>query len=316
MNSNSNSQNMITIQNTLLPIYKGALLPHWIEAAQSKGFDIVARVVDRLHFALRCQHCGALNKVRLFTFMNSQPNCSACIEQVWASDAATAGLELLSRDPKSRHHGIYRAPCGHKFRRQFELIKRVAAGKTNLRCETCHAATEVAEAQAQGWDLIGPDPESDPNYRQYRHTDCGHEQRVARANMQTGRFGCGGCGEDWMAAPSFLYAMSFTLASGRKLVKLGFSRNPDSRLRHQLQCDAAMPCAILREVPIKTGQKAIRLEKGLHTKLRQTHCDCLVDPAIYRGQIRVKSEIYDARLTQTILDHLDTIEAQIAPPAA
>ena len=315
MNTNSHSQNMMTIQNTLLPIHTGTLLPHWIETAHSKGFDIVARVVDRLHLALRCQQCGEINKVRLFTLMNSQPNCSACIEQAWASDAQAAGLEFLSRDPKSRHHGNYRASCGHKFRRQFELIKRVAAEKTNLRCATCHAASEVAEAKAQGWDLIGPDPEGDPNYRQYRHADCGHEQRVARANMQTGRFGCGNCGEDWVAAPSFLYAMSFTLANGRELVKLGFSRNPDSRLRHQLQCDAAMPCAILREVPIKTGQEAIRLEKGLHTKLRQTHCDCLVDPAIYRGQIRVKSEIYDARLTQTILDHLDTIEAQIEQPA-
>ncbi|WP_236939909.1 GIY-YIG nuclease family protein [Falsihalocynthiibacter arcticus] len=312
MNTISHSQNMMTIQNTLLPIHKGSLQPHWIATAKSKGFDIVARVVDRLHLALRCHQCGALNKVRLFTLMNSQPNCSACIEQVWASDAAAAGLEFLSRDPKNRHYGLYRAACGHQLRRQFELIKRVAALQTGVRCETCHAASEIGVAQARGWHLLCPDPEGDQNYRLYKHMDCGHEQRVARVNMQTGRFGCGGCSEDWVAAPSFLYAMSFTLSNGRELVKLGFSRDPGSRLRYQLQRDMDMPCAILRQIPMATGQDAIRLEKRLHAKLLREHADCVVDPASYRTQIRVKSEIYDARLTKTILGHLDKIEVQAA----
>ncbi|CUI00341.1 hypothetical protein PHA8399_02472 [Leisingera aquaemixtae] len=124
----------------------------------------------------------------------------------------------------------------------------------DVRCETCHSRKEQKEAAAQGWALIGADPDRDPNYRLYRHRECGHTQRVARVNMQTGRFGCGKCGDDWPAAPSHLYAMQFKLPNGAQLVKLGFSRNPDSRLRHQLMKDHSVDAQILKTVRMASGQ--------------------------------------------------------------
>ncbi len=316
MNTITNSPNSMTINDISLPIFTGIVKTDWVSAAEAKGFSFVARVVDRLHFALRCHSCGALNKVHRHTLMTAQPLCHACIERNWAADATAAGLEFLRRDETNRHYGVYRLPCGHETHRQFELIKRVVAGETGIRCETCLATTEAKEAAARGWELIGPDPKANLSYRHYRHSDCGHEQRIARANMQSGRFGCGGCGVEWPAAPSYLYAMAFTLASGRKLVKLGFSRDPASRLRYQLQRDPEMPCAILHVVAVPTGQEAIIIEKRLHAELRRTHSDCAVDPAAYRDQIRVESEIYDARLTGTILNHLSEVEAALSHPAA
>jgi hypothetical protein len=316
MNMITNTPSAMTINDISMPIFTGVVKPDWIQAAEAKGFSFVARVVDRLHFALKCQTCGALNKVKRFTLMASQPLCQSCITREWAEDAQAAGLEFLHRDEIDRHYGTFLASCGHELRRQFALIKRVVAGETGIRCETCHSETEIAEAAARGWELRGPDPQSDPNYRRYRHGDCGHEQRIARANMQSGRFGCGGCGVEWPAAPSYLYAMRFTLSNGRELVKLGFSRDPESRLRYQLQRDPAMPCSILREIAVPTGQDAIVIEKRLHAELRLTHSDCVVDPAAYRDQIRVKSEIYDARLTETILRRLCEVEAVLGHSAA
>lgn len=75
-----------------------------------------------------------------------------------------------------------------------------------------------------------------------------------------------------------------------------------------------MPCEILRIVPMATGQQAIRTEKALHSQLRNTHPDAVVDPASYCGRIRVRSEIYDATLTPLILRILDSIarEAEAA----
>ena len=110
-----------------------------------------------------------------------------------------------------------------------------------------------------------------------------------------------------MAAQSNLYAMRFTLANSQELVKLGYSRDPDSRLLHQLQIDRDMPCEILRRVPMQTGHEAIRVEKRLHAKLRTRHPQAIVDPLVYRGKIRVRSEIYDAALTQEVLALLDTV---------
>jgi hypothetical protein len=110
--------------------------------------------------------------------------------------------------------------------------------------------------------------------------------------------------------------MTFTLENGRKLVKLGFSRDPESRLRHQLQRDPEMPCAILHAVAVPTGQEAIVIEKRLHAQLRLGFSDCGVDPEVYRGKIRVKSEIYDARLTHTILNYLGEVEDALGRHAA
>lgn len=302
----------LTISGMPIPIYPGKLMPHWIATANAKGYDIVSRIVDRLHLALRCRLCGAVIKVRLFTLMSAQPLCPACVQVGWISTAKVAGLTYLGRCPEDRHYALYEAPCGHRLRRQFEIVERVAAGETGVRCDICHKENEQDEAIEQGWRLIGPDPDGNPNYRSYQHGACGHVQRVARANMQSGRVGCGGCGEKWTAAPSQLYAMQFVMPNSRQLVKVGYSKNPASRLYHQLSRDPNMPRTLLRTVPVASGQMAITLEKALHRKLRENHPDAVVDPDIYRGQISVQSEVYDAALTATILAELDAIAGRLA----
>ena len=160
---------------------------------------------------------------------------------------------------------------------------------------------------AQGWTRLGIDPEGDPNYRLYRHDACGTDQRIARANMQSGRFSCRGCGKDWPAAPSNIYLMAFTLASGRQVVKLGYSLNPHSRLHHQLVTDKAMACAILTSIPMSSGHLAILNEKALHKKIRSRFPDAVVDPSEWQGQINIQSEIYDARIAADILEMLKAL---------
>lgn len=291
--------------------YPGAIRPQWQAAARAKGFRITARIRDRYHLALRCRTCGATHASRIYTLMSAQPQCPACQLARLEAEARAAGLTHLHRDPDERHYSTYRAACGHRLRRQHEIVRRVGAEATGLRCETCHAAREADEARARNWRLMGPDPEGDPSYRLYRH-GCGQVQRVARANMQTGRFDCAGCGPGWAAAPSHLYAMGFTLENGRALVKLGYARDPESRLAHQLVIDRRMPAAILRTVPVASGHDAIRIEKGLHARLRRAHPEAVVDPACYAGKIRVGSEIYEASLTPVILALLEAVAAEAA----
>lgn len=279
--------------------YLSPIAPQWKAAAAAKGFAITGRSRDRHHLALSCDVCGHVHASRIYTLMSAQPHCPACMIARLDQDATVASLTHLERDANNRHYSHYRAPYGHTLRRQHEIVRRMAAGTTGLRCETCHAASLVSEAQARGWELVGPDPQGNPNYRVYAHADgCGATQRIARANMQSGRFGCVGCGEGWAASKSFLYAMHFTLPTGRGLVKMGYSRDPDSRLVHQLRIDRDMPCEILRRVPMPTGHHAVRVEKHMHAKLRGSHPQEVIDPQVYRDKIRVGSEIYDGALTQ------------------
>ncbi|TQS72244.1 hypothetical protein ERN12_00010 [Rhodobacteraceae bacterium] len=161
-----------------------------------------------------------------------------------------------------------------------------------------------AEAKITGWELIGPAVEKGVNYRRYRHS-CGHHQEIARANMQTERVCCGGCGIGWATAPSFIYCMRFGILHMPHMIKLGFSRNPRSRLHHQLMCSPEIGGTILLTASMPTGRTAQSLEKRMHGALKRTHPDAIIPPEQYREHLRVKSEIYEARLETTILAMLN-----------
>ncbi len=54
------TEDTITIADEPMRIYDAEVPPRWEEIALEKGFNIVARVKDRYHLALRCHDCGAL----------------------------------------------------------------------------------------------------------------------------------------------------------------------------------------------------------------------------------------------------------------
>lgn len=348
------------------------ILPEWQAEARAKGFSIAARVVDRLHLALRCGRCGCVSLSRVFTLRTARPLCPACLAAARSAAAQAAGVRFLRPDPDDTRYGFYTLPCWHEARRQFGLIARAADGETGLRCDTCHARSLEAEAAARGWSLVGPDPTGNPNYRLYAHVQtnppasagdadadrdasacnecddevrvngdedgdsegevdsgdsvrlpqcngnggrpetrasCGHVQRIARANMITGRFTCAACGQGWPVAASALYLMCFELPGYGPVVKLGFSRDPVSRLQFQLRVNRALGCFIRRIVPVATGSRAIRIEKRMHTELRRRFPEAVIPPRAWAGLIRVRSEIYDAGLEPVIDAMLDRVEA-------
>ncbi|MCA0943295.1 GIY-YIG nuclease family protein [Salipiger pacificus] len=278
----------------------------WQQMARDKGFRLTRRGADRYQIMLECDHCGREHRSKRNVLMDHTPLCPHCIEQRWREDARSVGLELLHRDPDHHRHGFYRAACGHVIRRQFGRVRQIARGKHALRCETCLRQVEEAEARTAGWELLGPSPDRGSSYRRYRHS-CGHVQEFARANMQTERICCGGCGVSWATAPSFIYCMRFKIPDSSSMTKLGFSKNPRSRLHHQLMCSPEIGGTILRTVAMSTGRAAQSLEKRMHGALKRTHPNAIIPPARYREHLRVKSEIYEARLEPTILAMLNQL---------
>ncbi|WEF24676.1 hypothetical protein [Paracoccus sp. S3-43] len=291
--------------------HPGPLHAHWIAAAEQKGFDLLARVTDRLHLALRCRCCGGVSVTRLYVLMTSQPLCRTCLETARTARAAAAGLAYLGPDPDHPQYGLFRATCGHVLRRQFEIIDRVARGETGLRCETCFAKRERQIAARHGWTRIGPDPRGNPNYHLYHHNACGHTQRIARANLRWGQCDCAGCGESWAAKPSFLYLLGIR-HDGRELLKLGYSANPLKRQRHQLGLPKTAQVTLLRRVAMPTGHAACAVEKRLHARLRRQHPEAVVPPGDYRGILNVVSEIYRPWLRAELERRLDRIEKAAA----
>lgn len=283
----------------------------WQVIAESKGYEIVGRVGDRLHLSLRCHDCDGLHDTRVFTLRTAQPRCPHCMWDAWEDDAADAGLTLLGRDYHDRHVGIYRAGCGHVLHRQFSLIRDVALGNSQLRCETCLEARLADEAARQGWQIVGATPDGAANYRSYRH-HCGHERRVTVANMRNGRVACAACEDSWMSKPSALYLMVFRLGLGRRYLKLGYSSDPELRLRQRLLRDPDATARVLRTVRVRDGRTAVKIEKRLHATLRASHPDCVVPPDEYAAIINVGSEVYDARLEPQLHACLDAVAAEVA----
>lgn len=288
-----------------------------VAAAKAKGFTAVSRLAKYGYYALRCDRCRAMTAARHSVVLDSQPTCHECTAQKHKDMAARLGLTLLRRDPTRRHYAVYHLNCGHEVTVQMKLLDRVEAGETRLRCNVCLFARYQAQATEQGWTLIGPDPSGRANYRQYRHDSCRTLQSVAVVNMRTGRFDCSSCGQTWSAAASALYAMRFSLADGEPVVKLGYSRNPSSRLQHQLLSGQTATGEILRIVPMPTGSAAIRSEKAMHKTLREELPEAVIPTHRIAGQIKVRSEIYAIEALPRILALLDGQAARLeAGPAA
>lgn len=287
-----------------------------VAVAKAKGFTAISRVTKNSYYALRCDRCGGLTAARHSVVRDSQPTCHACLADQHRSRAADLGLTLVARDDGKRQNAIYLLPCGHEGRRQMNLLRRVAAGETALRCDVCVIARQDAEAAARGWRLIGPDPSGKVSYRLYKHEGCGALQSVAIVNMKTGRFDCNACGQTWSAAPSALYAMRFVLADGEPVAKLGYSRDPVSRLNHQLLSGFSKTGEILRVVSMPSGAAAIRAEKEMHKTLRAELPGAVVPAHRIAGQIKVRSEIYAIEALPRILALLDSQAACIEAEAA
>ncbi|MBQ1203362.1 MAG: hypothetical protein IIX61_06130, partial [Loktanella sp.] len=56
-------------------IFPKPIPAHWHDLAAAKGFEIVARVRDRLHVVLKCNICGAFTAQKTHVLRTAQPAC-------------------------------------------------------------------------------------------------------------------------------------------------------------------------------------------------------------------------------------------------
>lgn len=299
----------ITVGGHAYPVFDADIPAAWQEIAEEKGYDIVTRVRDRYHLVLRHEDCGADMVCKAFTLRTSIPICPNCLDIKRRALCTAAGVTYVGRGERPNYFRILQ-PCGHEAIRQQELLERVRQGKIEIRCEECLGERLKAEARSRDWELIGDDPWDDRSYRLYRH-DCGHRQRIAVANMATGRLACGSCSQGWTGDPSFIYAMRFILKNGRDAIKVGYSKVPQSRLRHQLITERDQYAMVIRTIPIPTGHLAIILEKRLHATLARRHPEAVLDRSEFADEVRVVSELYCASIEPEIMALLDDLEARM-----
>ncbi len=285
----------------------------WRAIAKKKGYRIDRRVRGRGHVVLECLRCGAHTAHKVFNLRSAQPACGGCQQARMRENAIRTGVTFGTRDAAHRHYASYTLRCGHETRLQRGRVAKLAKegpapGRDGFHCGICHAEKLQRWAGAWGWRVVGPDPEGDANYRYLAHEACGHHQRVATANIETGRFNCGGCGECWSAAPSALYMLRFRVPGVGRYVKLGYSLNPESRLL-QLGLRDDVEADLVDEVPMPSGQVALRMERALHQQLKAEHPDKVIPRDQLEAWINVTREVYTAEAEPIIRRMLDEIES-------
>lgn len=135
------------VRNSEWRQFEGPILQEWQQFAEQKGFRVHARVRDSRHLELECRRCGSLTAHKLYTLRTARPRCGGCTGGRHQSLVEQANLVFLHRDAQAHKYAYYRAKCGHRVRRQFEFVHRVALGLSDIRCEMCLQSREEAEAK-------------------------------------------------------------------------------------------------------------------------------------------------------------------------
>lgn len=301
--------------------YKCRIPAAWHAIAKQKGYRIDRRVRNRLHVALECLGCGAHTAHRVFNLRSAQPACGGCQNAARLVDAAKAGFAFKSRDEAHRHYATYILPCGHEARLQRGRVGKLAKegpapGGRGYHCAICYARKLNDQAAKLGWSLIGADPKGDANYRLLEHDTCGYRQRVATGNLATGRFGCGGCSESWVSAPSALYMMRFGVPGRGVYVKLGYSCRPYRRMRSELGLRHDVEADLIDELPMPSGQVALHAELALHSQLAADHPEMVISREELADWINVTCEVYTADAEPIIRRLLDDLESPRWPRTA
>ncbi|WP_299923809.1 hypothetical protein [uncultured Pelagimonas sp.] len=280
----------------------------WEHLAIKSGYTFYGRDKSkRATVLLRCHTCSELMSVHTHVLRTARAECTSCWLNALSSEAESAGLTLIGPDLTDSHRAHYLGVCGHTLNRQRGFIQRVGRGEVSLRCTDCLRERYAEMAENQGWSLLGKAINGKPNYRLFRHT-CGFEQDVAICNLQSGRFTCNACAGNWASDPSAVYLFQFDFLDERtRLLKVGMSRNPASRLRHQLGLKDEVRAQILRVVTVASGKKALKAEKRLHGILRAV-CPEFVVPNYELNWISVVSEIYRIEALPLISELLSDLE--------
>ena len=194
--------------------------------------------------------------------------------------------------------------------RQRANMRKAARGDNEAGCEECREERYAAEAQEHEWTLLGR-TQNKPGYRRYKHT-CGTVQNVSVGNMLWGDAACQKCSEGASARPSFIYIFQIDLPH-QPVIKLGYSRKPRKRLRHQLGIDLSVPTKVLRTIPMPSGFVAREEETAAHNTLAKEHPDWVVPKSAYGDQINTAGEIYDPAALGKIHALVDEIAGRFPP---
>ncbi len=286
---------------------EGSPVPdHLYEVASTKGFVLIGRGRRSSDVHLRCRCCQQGFQVRQSVLQNNAPQCNHCMWRSRFENAMAVGATIVTPVRNKHKHANLTLPCGHSVQRQYGRLATAAKGGHRLGCDACREATYREQAEGSGWRLIGPATINKTGYRYYEH-HCGHRQNFVIVNVDNRQLDCAGCGETWASKPSKIYLFEITLTD-RVVLKLGYSSDPERRLRQQLGPAARDTGIILHVIDMQTGHAALLAEKQAHGHLHKTHPDWVVAHDVFADQINTKSEIYEPEARDIIGALMDRIK--------
>lgn len=160
-----------------------------VQEAAANGMELLDPSRNGAYRRYRFPDCGHEIEAQVTHVRRGNVRCPQCTAAKHETEATSIGVELLGPG-SSAHTRRYRfTVCGHT---QEAHVSAVRDGR--IRCQTCLEQRFTEEAAAKGMTLLGAGTE--PKFRRYRFSDCGHELECMPAAIRNGGVGCQACIDD------------------------------------------------------------------------------------------------------------------------
>lgn len=180
--------------------------------------------------------------------------CPICADSTFKERLAHIGLTPTD-NVQGRNRTYVINKCGHSI-----VLRTDEIAKGCVTCSVCNDIEFKEKVESFGLELTSENTKS--GYRIFK-LPCGCVQELGMFSAKIGRWNCRNCNETHYDKESSIYLIKFSCESFEWL-KLGFSKNIDSRLNHY-KMRKGCHSNLIETVSFDTGHEALKEEKKLHS---------------------------------------------------
>jgi hypothetical protein len=225
----------------------------------------------RTGYLLECANCRTQLKCNTPTARSGEPVCTYCFDEKLKQEAGLVDFTYLVEKEPLRMQSEARTmlnrwyscnKCGY-----VDNYGHIAVRMKNVRCDSCFNKQKVNEAYLQGMEYLGHVTKGSHLYR----LPCGCSRAYPLNSVRRGVWACETHGNTHYHRESGIYLVELE-HQGFSWLKFGYAKNLDIRLKGYGLPDGVKSEVLFYKIT-ETGYSAMRLEKQIHSEVREFRID-------------------------------------------